>query len=343
MDARAEERVSLFPSVRVLSRGALASLVVAGAVWGTLFLFYRVPGGMAGASLAAAAFAALAIATLMLIWRRGPLWVAPFAAVLAVLVLAFSLRTARDDLDWAPDVSRPLRAEITADRVTIEDLREMDWHSDTEGTPHWSRQSYPLADIRTVDLINSYWAGPVIAHTLLSFGFADGRYATFSVEIRRRVDQDYSNIAGFFREYELVYVAADERDIVRVRTGYRHEDVQLYRIMAEPAQVRAMFLQMLQQANRLADRPGWYNTLTANCTTEMFNAARTVAPGLPFDWRVIVSGYLPEYAYDQGLLDRRLPFPALREAGRVSKRAEMAGDAADFSQRIRVGVPDPNR
>lgn len=341
--SRVEQRVSVLPGVRIASRVALTLLVLAGAVWGTLFLWYRVPGAPAGASVAAGAFAVLATVTLAAVLRGRGLWLLPFAAVLAALVLAFSLQTAQDGLDWAPDVARPLRAEITADRVTIEDLREMDWHSDTEGTPHWSRQSYVLADIRTIDLINSYWAGPVIAHTLLSFGFADGRYVTFSVEIRRRRDQEYSNIAGFFREYELVYVAADERDIVRVRTGYRHEDVQLYRVKAEPAQVRAMFLQLLQQANRIADRPGWYNTLTANCTTEMFHAARIVAPGLPFDWRVIVSGYLPEYAYDEGLLDRRIPFPALREASRVSKRANEAGNAADFSQRIRIGIPDPNR
>lgn len=321
----------------------LAIAVAAGAIWGALFLLYRMPGGTYAAATTATVFGAVALAGLvgLRVGRRLPLVI--FGLSLAAIVVAFAQRRPQADLDWAPEVSRPLRAAITADAVTVDDVRDMSWSTGTEGIPHWSSQVYRLADIRTIDLINSYWAGPIIAHTLLSFGFADGRYLAFSIEIRRRVDQEYSNVAGFFREYELVYVAAEERDIVRVRTTLRREDVQLYRVKADPAQVRAMFLTLLSRADAIVDHPAWYNTLTANCTTEMFSAARTVAPGLPLDWRVIVSGFLPEYAYDEGLLDRRLPFPALREASRVSPKAIAAGDAPDFSARIREGVPDPNR
>jgi hypothetical protein len=161
----------------------------------------------------------------------------------------------------------------------------------------------------------------------------------FSVEIRRARDEAYSEIGGFFKEFELILIAADERDVVRVRTDLRGEDVRLYRIAMPPAVARELFLEYLDTANALAVRPRWYNTITANCTTVVYGLARRIVPGLPLDPRLVLTGLLPGYLDEVGALDPRYPLAELAEMGRIGPRARAAGDAADFSAAIREGVP----
>jgi hypothetical protein len=187
-----------------------------------------------------------------------------------------------------------------------------------------------------------YWMGPAIAHVFLSFGFTDGAHVAFSIETRREKGQVYSSIAGFFRQYTLYYAVGDERDIVRLRTNYRHdppEQVYLYRLRGNRAAAQRLFLEYLQQLNALKQHAQWYNTLTSNCTNSIWFLARLNPGRVPYSWKVLVSGYLPEYLYERGKLDTDIPVAELQRRAHINPLAQAADQAADFSQRIRAGHP----
>jgi hypothetical protein len=181
--------------------------------------------------------------------------------------------------------------------------------------------------------------GPAIAHTLVSFGFTDGRHVVFSVEIRRERDEAFSTLGGFFKQFELAIVAAEERDILHVRAGPRGEQVFLYPVRMPAPAMRALFRSYVERANRLADEPRFYHTLTANCTTLVYDMVRPLVPGLPLDIRLILSGYLPEYLYSHGGLDTSLPLDVLRARSDITRRAAQGGPALEFSRRIRAPAP----
>jgi Domain of unknown function (DUF4105) len=161
-------------------------------------------------------------------------------------------------------------------------------------------------------------------------------------ETRKRRDEAYSTIAGFFRQYELVIVAADERDVVRVRSNVRDEDVRIYRLRMSPANAQALLREYIIDANDLARRPRWYNTLTGNCTTLVFGMLRAIHPGLLLDYRVLLSGYLPNYAYDLGAVDTSMPFDRLRTLARIHDKAAQADAYPDFATKIRETIPIPH-
>lgn len=325
-----------------LGLGLVAAIVVAASLWAGLALWFQAPGGTIVAGALVAAWAAVTLVSLVGLYAGRTLPFAVHAAVWLAIAIWFAWLPPRADRVWAPDVARPLVAEIAGDSLLLRNFRNFDWRSATEAEPRFETRRYDLALLRTLDVFNSYWTGPAIAHTLVSFGFADGTYLTLSVEIRREAGKDYSNIAGFFKTYELAFVAADERDIVKVRTNFRGEDVRLFRLKLEPPHIRAFLENLLRRANSVAARPAHYHSLLRNCTTELFGAARSVERGLPLDWRVILSGYLPDYLYGLGLLGKRSGLADLRERGRIAERARAAGSDPDFSQLIRRGVPDPN-
>ena len=192
-----------------------------------------------------------------------------------------------------------------------------------------------------MDLIADYWAGEAIAHTMVSFGFSDGQFLVWSIEMRRLKTQAYSALAGFFKQAELITLAGDERDMIRLRTNVRQEDLRLYRLTVSPEVARNALLTYVDEANQLAKEPRWYNTATTNCTTVVFKIANVVEPGIPFDRRVLLSGYFPDYAYDHKALDQSLPFAELRKRAEIATRAKAADDAESgaFSQAIRSGIP----
>ena len=194
---------------------------------------------------------------------------------------------------------------------------------------------YDLATLQSVDMALSYWDGPAIAHTLVSFGFADGRHVVFSVEIRKERGEQFSELGGFFKKFELSVVAADERDVLYVRAGPRAENVYLYPVKMPVDAMRELFLSYLRTANALADTPRFYHTVTANCTTLVYRMVRAIVPGLPLDYRILLSGYLPEYLYDQGGLDTSLPLQTLRERGFVGIPPILGEDSIGFSRTIR--------
>jgi len=178
-----------------------------------------------------------------------------------------------------------------------------------------------------------------IAHILVSFGFSDGSHVAFSVEIRREKRESFSEVGGFFKEFELSVIAADERDVVRVRTNVRGEDDYLYHIRMPVEHMRSLFLAYVNEANTLVHAPRWYNTITVNCTTLVYHMMNRIAGGLPLDYRLLFSGYLPEYVYKVGGLDPRYSLEQLKAFGRITDRAKAADQSAAFSQDIRQGIP----
>ena len=246
------------------------------------------------------------------------------------------------DRAWQPDVARRAWADIQGDEITIHDVRNCEYRTETDYTPRWETRVVHLSKLTGVDLAITYWGSPWIAHPIASFQFSDSLPLAFSIETRKAMGQSYSVIAGLYRQYELIYIAADERDVIRLRTNYREgEDVFLYRTNVTPAHARALFLAYLDRLNRLHERPEFYNQIADNCTTNIRLANIEAKQGKvpPWNWRVLLNGKGDELLYERGVIDRSLPFAALKEQSLINKRAQAADASADFSHLIRVGLP----
>jgi len=200
-----------------------------------------------------------------------------------------------------------------------------------------------LSKLKGVDFFLVYWGSPKIAHTMMSFDFEGQGNVCFSIETRKEKGEDYSTVKGFFRQYEIIYVVADERDLVRLRTNYREkgkgEDVYLYRLNTTPLFAREVFLSYLREVNRLKERPQWYNALTDNCTTSITRHTMPYNPNARLDWRLIVNGYIDEMLYERKILATSLPFAELKRQSYINPKAKAADKDPAFSQLIRVGLP----
>ncbi len=270
--------------------------------------------------------------------RRG---VAVFFAVFTAVMIWFFSSNPSANLDWAEDVAIIPSVTIDGDLVHVRDIRNFDYRSETDFTSAYYDKTYDLTRLRSVDYILSYWAGRAIAHAFVSFGFDDDEYLAVSIETRKEKTEGYSTVQGFFRQYELIYVVADERDLIRLRTNYRGEDVYLFRFRMPPRKLRAVFLDYLNAIESLARRPRFYNTLTENCTTSILAHFRCAAPYPPLSVDVLLSGYSARYAYEYDALDSSVSFEELEVRSRITDAAKAAGRAPDFSKRIRAGLPMP--
>ena len=319
----------------------LATLVVAvPAAWGSLALWFRTPGRQPLRGASALSWALFSTTILLAIWRgRAGAAVGVFAPAFACMLLWWRRIPASNDREWADDVARMTTGVVDGSRVALDNVRNFEWRTLTDYTPRWENREYDLDQLKSVDIILSYWAGKAIAHMLVSFGFGDGGRVAFSVEIRRERHETFSEIRGFFKEFELSVIAADERDVVRVRTNVRGEDAYLYRLRIPTRAMRELFLGYVDEANALVLAPRWYNTITANCTSLVYLMMRRIVGYLPLDLRVIFSGYLPGYIYKVGGLDTRYPLETLRELGHITQRAREADLSPTFSKDIRRGIP----
>ena len=317
-------------------------LLLIASAWGVLALLYA---GHEGDVVARAVFIALFVlgSIAAFIWLR-PLW-RPLAvwsvAFLAILVWWNTLKPS-NDRDWQPDVEKISWAEVRGDQLTFHNVRDFDYRSETDFTPRYEDRVYDLLKLRGLDLFMSYWGSPAIAHTIMSWDFEGSRPLAISIETRKSKGQEYSAVKGFFRHYEIIYIAADERDVIRLRTNYRGEDDYLYRLKVTPVQARALLMDYIASMNALVKAPQFYNALVDNCTTSIRQHVTNIdhnAP--PLDWRLLANGYGDQMLYERGRIDTRLPFEELRARSYINAKAKALDRDPGFSQGIREGLPDP--
>jgi hypothetical protein len=338
---------SLERTARWLARAAVvvpvAGVLVGATVWGVLALYYSDLTSAVLRIALATLFGVLGLTTLALLGWRPWRWRAlgGFALVFVGLLAWWSTITPSNDRDWKPEVAVLPYATSDGDRVTLHNVRNFDYRSETDFTPRYYDKSFDLRRLQSVDLIASYWAGPAIAHIFLSFGFGPNDYLAISIERRDQRGEGYSAIKGLFKQYELFYVVADERDVIRLRTNVRHdppERVYLYRLQGSVDNARRVFREYLSEINALREHPEFYNTLTTNCTGNIWLHARVNPGHVPYSWKILASGYVPEYLYEQARLDTRRPFAELKRRAHINALAQAAEDARDFSERIRAGL-----
>jgi hypothetical protein len=320
----------------------LATLLIgSSAIWGAFALWYQAPGGQALKSLSVLLWAGFNVTLLIALWHgRTVLGVLAYAVAFGALLIWWQRIAPSNHRIWSDDVAQMTTGTIDGNQVTLHNVRNFEWRSDTDYTQRWETRHYDLDRLNSVDMIMSYWSGPAIAHMLISFGFTSGDHVVFSVEIRRESHESFSEIGGFFKEFELSIIAADERDVIRLRTNVRGEEDYLYRMRLPVAAMRQLFLGYIGEANALVDTPRFYNTITVNCTTLVYQMMNRIVGHLPLDRRLLLSGYLPAYVYGVGGLDRRYSLEELQTLGRITERARQADRSPDFSAEIRRDIPD---
>jgi len=249
----------------------------------------------------------------------------------------------KNDRQWLTDVMRTSTAEIKENLVTIRNLRNFDYRSETDFTENWETRSYDLSALEGMDIFFSFWGPTRISHTIVSWPFSDGKHLAISIETRKEKGEEYSAVRGFFRQFERYYVVADERDVIRLRTNYRKETVYLYQTTLSASNARLLLLDYLQELNRLSKKPAWYNALTYNCTTGIRLHAKNTNLAQRLDWRVLVNGYAEQLGYERGLFSTLLPFPELKKRSKINKTAQAADHDPAFSTRIRESLPNPRK
>lgn len=263
--------------------------------------------------------------------------------IIAVLTLAITIWQqavpATNDRDWKTSVARLPQIAINDNEVKITNIRDFDYHSETDFTPRYYSRNFNLNELITLDYILSYWDGnKAIAHSIFSFGFKNGDYLAVSVEIRSSKNQKQSFLKGIFNQYELIYILADERDVLRLRSNFRKEQVYLYRVKSNIPLLRKVFVKIISRAAELQKHPRFYNTLKNNCLTSLLADLRQ-AQGRQyhFDYRFILNGYSDALLYDKNvLITGGLPFKALKKRRHINQYVENDPNAAiDFSHKIR--------
>lgn len=323
---------------RFVLRAAVSLFLLLAILWAALALWVDGPesralaGALAGGVLTVAGL----IALLLRPWLRAAMGTfLVFAAILAWwLTLAPS-----NDLAWQPDVARLPTATIEGSLLTIRNVRSFVYKGENDFIEHWDTRTYDLDKLIGVDLFISFWGPTLYGHTIASWEFSDGQHLAVSIETRKEKGETYSALRGFFRQYELYYVVADESDPVAVRTNHRGERVELYRMIASEEEDRALLLDYVREMNTLAEKPRWYNALTHNCTTTIWHHAKAVGSDLPFDWRLVANGHLIDLAYERGTVNTAVGLENLKRQSDITARARSAGDSAEFSKAIRKELP----
>lgn len=322
----------------------IACVVLVLGTWATLVIYFSNLPWAPLRTVLAWVYALACVAGFVFVRRRWRMLLG-FSASWVLVWLWWFLIPASNNRDWLPEVAVLQTATIDGDKVTVHNVRNFEYRTETDFTPRYYDKTFDLSKISGVDFLWSYWDdNRAIAHTLMSFGFSTGDYVCLSVEVRREKGEEYSSIRGSFKQYELVYVIGDERDLVRVRTNYRKERTYLYPTIFTPAEARTLFLSVMNRINSLAEEPVYYRTVGRNCTTSLIDHLSEVAENkIPYHRKILMNGYADELAYENGRFGKALPFEELRRRHFISEIAPQYNDDPDFSQKIRSHLPPRQR
>ena len=257
---------------------------------------------------------------------------------IAVLVFSawFFTRVPSHDRDWPPEQARLARAAIEGERVHLTNVRSFRWRGPAEADERWVERELELERVSGLDVIVSSWGWDNLVHTIVSFTFDGEEPLAISIESRREVGEPFDPIRGFLRQYELLYVVADEEDLLTLRAVHRHERVELLRTSTDRALARRLLVAYLEELELIAAEPAFYDSLSRNCSTAARRHVASVGVEDTWDWRVVLNGHLDELLYERGLLDSSRPLEALRRESDVTDRVRDAAGQPDFSARIRV-------
>lgn len=248
-----------------------------------------------------------------------------------------------NDRHWTPEVRQTPWAEVAGDVVTIHNVRNFKYRSETDFDPMYETRTFNVSELTEVDILATYWAGKAIAHVMVSFGFNNRDFIAFSIETRKEVGESYSAVDGFFRNYELTYVVADERDLIGVRTNHRDpaERVHVLRTRMALVNGRKLFLEYVRRINKLREEPSFYNTLTTNCTTQVLDQVKALGGVAKYTWKILLSGYVPDYLHETDTLMPGMSLEEVMATSLVNERAKQFAEDPNFSLLIREGVPHP--
>ena len=257
----------------------------------------------------------------------------------AILMVWWNGLEPSNSRNWAPDVAQISHGVVQGDKLILYNVRDFTYTSETEFEQNWETREYDLTKLQGLDLFLSYWASDHIAHTIMSWDFGEDRHLAVSIETRKEKTEEYSAVKGFFKQFELSYVAADEKDIVKLRTDFRNERVYVYRLLAPIERIRTLLENYLAEMNELFERPRFYNAFSRNCTTTIRLHANAIQPDrpLPLDWRLILSGHLDELLYERKSISQKLPFGELRALSRIDERIKN-NTQDNFSREMRIDL-----
>lgn len=317
-----------------MGRGLQLALAFGMLLWAAFAVHFQLQPPFRIAAIATLAAVALVILFLAGSRRWRGVWRWMGLSALVIFGWWFTVRPS-NERDWMVEVSRSFTAEETPNGLLIRNIRNFDWTSETDATPSWYDATVDPDTITSVDMFLSTWGNPDIAHTLVSFGFETGEHIVFSVETRKERGETYSTLGGFFRLYELSLIAADERDIIRLRTDMRGEEVSIYPIDLPPEQRKSLFLSYVNFGNGLAENPAWYNTLTTNCTTVPYFMVGEFSDKITLDHRMMLPGRLPEYLHELGVLGKGQDIADIRNRARLGALGAAGADGKAFSTQMR--------
>lgn len=328
--------------MRLLSLASQLVLLVLGMAW-LVPAVLLTGGGPQGIPWWRYAAVLVLVLTVGLVWRLGSRGMALGALAVLCVGMFVWMRTVQPSRtrDWAPDLVRAARAEVQGSRVTLHDIRDFRYRSTSDWDASWYSATYDTLElVRAWFIVEPFSGFEGAAHTMVSFEFSGDRFISFSVEIRRERGETYSVLGGLFRQYEIIYVAGDERDLIQLRSNHRRDDVYLYPVRASQERTVAFFLDMVRRMNELQARPEFYNSLTSNCTTNLVRHLEKVSEtNVPYDHRTLLPAYSDELAFALGLIDSDVGLAETRERHRINALALAAQDRDDFSLRIRGRAP----
>lgn len=263
-----------------------------------------------------------------------------FVSVCCLLVLTWWMSLEPSNYrDWRAEVARLPSAFVNGNRVSITNVRNFKYKSENNFVENWETRNFNLDELVGADLFLNYWGPTQIAHTITTWRFSDGTHIAVSIEARKETHEAYSAYKGFFRQFEVYYVFADERDLIKLRTDHRGEQVYLYKLGFPLENAKALLLQYLKEINQLKDEARWYNALSHNCTTAIRYHSKQIGAAGALDWRMFINGYLDELGYERGVLDQTLSLQELREVSNISDKAKKLPADVNFSAAIRNGLP----